>query len=767
MATYTFTPHGGAVIADAYVTVDGSRFDVDQALAAGSNGGTPGSSFKVVDNDNLVAALRGLRFGNGPLLDVNGTPDPDPVDPPPQYVVRTAPSLFEPGQAIVAGEVEGEWLPGSAESGVLTVNGEGPDGDGNVEVVAPAADATVATTGSVKLASPPRKPGGVLQAPTLTIELPSADRWREGRVITADMIGDTAVAVTGVGATGVFTRTAHTYRVGDLVTFVVTTGGSGLTEGLPYYVASVPSTTTFTVATTPGGSAITFATDLTAGTVSRRREGYAFEFTNMKYTTSAGRPAMQAADGGTGAFMSLLTKAQDFQNWEIRVRWRPANDTTTASTNGGLDLVGCFEDPANRIAAVQSHATGNPNITISRQVGGTSTSLSPNRPVVPSPLSTTQDRITRFRKEGDLMSWKEWASNTVEAHWHHQGRLGRGLATDNPERGQIGIRGQFHGAFILEVAIIELVRVGDNEIWNSDLSRIDLSANSGDIPKVVSAVGSTGVFTTTADHGYSVGDLVMFGAFPGGGGASQAADVGIEPSRSYFIAAIPTSATFTVARTRGGAAITFAQNITAPMAFVVRNPSPAWWGKTQYSGLLSGNRAEWQHVPGPDGRETPALYLEIVTPNDPDLNWTQLTYNVANSSKVGTGSQRIQPYARFNPARRMEVSYWSKGQIDTITPPSLGLTWDFYFYGAEVGALLMDRQTYHPGLSPTTLADSLDPASWGGNQQAGAWEWTFFRSVIEMKMWESVQQMRFSMLVHDSSLTGKVWCTPPRFRPIA
>lgn len=63
---------------------------------------------------------------------------------------------------------------------------------------------------------------------------------------------------------------AHGLLVNDRVIFPSLTGGSGLTAAsVIYYVVSVPSTTTFTVSATEGGSAVNFTTDISAGSVQR------------------------------------------------------------------------------------------------------------------------------------------------------------------------------------------------------------------------------------------------------------------------------------------------------------------------------------------------------------------------------------------------------------------------------------------------------------------------------------------------------------------
>jgi hypothetical protein len=76
-----------------------------------------------------------------------------------------------------------------------------------------------------------------------------------------------ATTVTGVASTGVFTTgSAHGLVVGDPIRLISSTGATaGLTNGATYYVASVPSTTTFTVATTPNGAGITWTTNVSAG----------------------------------------------------------------------------------------------------------------------------------------------------------------------------------------------------------------------------------------------------------------------------------------------------------------------------------------------------------------------------------------------------------------------------------------------------------------------------------------------------------------------
>ena len=64
------------------------------------------------------------------------------------------------------------------------------------------------------------------------------------------------------------TATAHGLKAGDRVHFPALTGGTGLSVGTAYYVISANlASTSFQVSATPGGSAVNFTADITAGEV--------------------------------------------------------------------------------------------------------------------------------------------------------------------------------------------------------------------------------------------------------------------------------------------------------------------------------------------------------------------------------------------------------------------------------------------------------------------------------------------------------------------
>jgi len=634
-----------------------------------------------------------------------------------------------------------------------------------------ASEATTSALGTVKVRTLPRTGENAF----VDIERRAADRWVPRQVVATNFASESTKSVTGVAGTGIFTATAHAYAPGDVVTFVLTSGGSGLTAGLPYYVLTNNyAANTFSVGLQAGGAVVTFATDLTTGTVARRPEGKYFDFIdfatgattcNMIYTTSSSRPALRAADGGTVTWATFTTKENRFKDWELRVRYRPANDTATASTDYGPNVVGAFTSPAHCFSATQYHGT-NPRMTPSVVTAGSNQSML-DVTIAASPLSTSQDRMLRIRKEGDRFCLKEWALNTVEPDWQREQRVRPPVGgpspsgtIDLPQFGVAGLRTQYCGAYFLDFTLTELVRESENLIHNADFTRID-TAISSDAPKNITGVASTGVFTTTSAHSYAVGDLVVFSGIAG---LNSGGHGNLVSYRDYYIAATPTSTTFTVSATRGGAAITFTGDVTNAGAYVVRNPAPSGWYRS--NSLSANNYLEVRHMAGPDGSIRPALVSVAATASDSNLVFTQSIWNPLNNHGAGSFIQRLHPHPQSIPTRRMEFSCWVKGAVTVIAAPALGVTMDIYIYD-DKGNLLMDRQTYHPGLSPTTANDGgVDVASYDGAQTVSTFGWTHLRSIVEVSQYHAVNSLKCQLLWHESADTGYVYVMDPCLRAI-
>lgn len=87
----------------------------------------------------------------------------------------------------------------------------------------------------------------------------------------AVQVASTAVAVTFTDSGDLVGLTSHGFSVGDVVVFPSITTTTGITVNTRYYVKTVPSSSTFTISATSGGSTTTLTTDGT-GTVIRARE---------------------------------------------------------------------------------------------------------------------------------------------------------------------------------------------------------------------------------------------------------------------------------------------------------------------------------------------------------------------------------------------------------------------------------------------------------------------------------------------------------------
>lgn len=83
-------------------------------------------------------------------------------------------------------------------------------------------------------------------------------------------LGANVTLSTSAAADDIVDATSHGFAIGDAVVFTALTGGTGLTAGRVYWVvATSHAANTFRVAATPGGAALDFTTDISAGTVAK------------------------------------------------------------------------------------------------------------------------------------------------------------------------------------------------------------------------------------------------------------------------------------------------------------------------------------------------------------------------------------------------------------------------------------------------------------------------------------------------------------------
>lgn len=108
----------------------------------------------------------------------------------------------------------------------------------------------------------------------------------DGRFVPTDATPGTAVTLqTSAAADDIIDATAHGFSAGDRVVFTSLTGGTGLSTNREYYViAANLAANTFQVSTAPGGSAVNFSADITAGQV--RKSGTELLVRAVKITAS-------------------------------------------------------------------------------------------------------------------------------------------------------------------------------------------------------------------------------------------------------------------------------------------------------------------------------------------------------------------------------------------------------------------------------------------------------------------------------------------------
>lgn len=132
------------------------------------------------------------------------------------------------------------------------------------------------------------------------------------------------------------TSAAHGFSIGDAVVFTALTGGTGLTAGRVYWIiADNFAAQTFQVAETPGGTAVDFTANITAGTVANVTDtGAAFRAqlaqASVSIEDATGQPAGICLVG-TDIFL-MLAGLSGFQATQPSGNVSAADGTMMAST---------------------------------------------------------------------------------------------------------------------------------------------------------------------------------------------------------------------------------------------------------------------------------------------------------------------------------------------------------------------------------------------------------------------------------------------------
>lgn len=124
------------------------------------------------------------------------------------------------------------------------------------------------------------------------------------------MLGADVTLATSAATDDIIDATSHGFSIGDAVVFTALTGGTGLTAGQVYWViADSFGTNTFKVSATPGGSAVDFTANITAGTVAKitdtgQRLHEALAQASVSVEDAVGQPA-NVCLAGTDMFLAL------------------------------------------------------------------------------------------------------------------------------------------------------------------------------------------------------------------------------------------------------------------------------------------------------------------------------------------------------------------------------------------------------------------------------------------------------------------------------
>jgi HK97 family phage portal protein len=119
------------------------------------------------------------------------------------------------------------------------------------------------------------------------------------------MLGSDVTLQTSAAADDIIDASTHGLSIGDAVVFTALTGGTGLTAGQVYWVIAANFTADdFQVSATPGGSAVDFTADITAGTVAKITD------TGVRLHEALAQASVSVEDA-TGAPASIVLAGTD------------------------------------------------------------------------------------------------------------------------------------------------------------------------------------------------------------------------------------------------------------------------------------------------------------------------------------------------------------------------------------------------------------------------------------------------------------------------
>ena len=325
------------------------------------------------------------------------------------------------------------------------------------------------------------------------------------------------ITITTVAAGTTFTSGTHGLNVGDEVipqsTPTSGNGGYGLVAGTTYYVASTPLTTTFTLAATPGGAAITSFTNGTGLSI-------AAEITNL--------PSTSWVDA------NLVTQGTSLATSKSTIQTSVINFINTNYPNLDYDSTTCSRDIGYIIDALRYDLL-----------------LGSNFRSVKAGMSYYQAQaslVIGSQKRATLQAFRylrELVVNTVAANLDAVAsvKVSMDYIINILDKG-IGETPLVHGTMdynntLLDINAVPILR--DNRTFLQYEATAWITQSYGGT--VTTTTASSNLYTTSANHHFAVGDPVVF--------SGSIVGSGISIGTTYYVLTVPSTTTFTLTATQG------------------------------------------------------------------------------------------------------------------------------------------------------------------------------------------------------------------------
>jgi hypothetical protein len=341
--------------------------------------------------------------------------------------------------------------------------------------------------------------------------------------------GAPKITITGIAGTTTFTSGTHGLAVGDEV--IPQSTANGLVAGTIYYVASIPLTTTFTLAATWGGPAITTFTNGTGLSI-------VAEKTNNPAVSWVSTALKDSATTMLGSKATLQTSITSYisTNYPNLVY-----NSATCQRDVGYVLDAVAYDfmlgtNYKTIKAAMAYYQAQSAVVIASQKAATYSAFGQLQTLLQTTLATNPTALARMNAV--MSTFLAIVDNGIGETPEINGTL-----TYNNSLSTI------QGAEVLRA---------NRSFIASELAAYTTASYGG---TVTTTTATTDLFTVGVNHNFTVGDPVVFSG-------TAITSSGITIGTTYYIKTAPSATTFTVSATSGGATVDVTANGSGSTMFV-------------------------------------------------------------------------------------------------------------------------------------------------------------------------------------------------------